>query len=366
MKFYLVGGAVRDELLGMPIKERDWVVVGSSPQEMKRLGFQQVGKEFPVFLHPKTREEYALARIENKTNPCYKGFSVEASPDVTLNDDLLRRDLTINAMARDEDGNLLDPYGGKADLAKKNLRHVSPAFKEDPVRILRIARFLARYQSIGFVIDPATMQLMQEMVASGEVDALVAERVFKELERALAEPHPEAFFNTLAACGALAILFPGIDPRGESLKTLIAAAKITGKPVIRFAALMHTYPERPITHLASIKEICKRYRTPVYYQELAMLVHQHYRTGARATSLNAEALLDFFYALDIFRRHERFSDFLIAMKAIDGNTASQWLESIANQLRTLDIKPLIAKGLDGKTLGDEIREYRLKELKRVL
>ena len=362
MKFYLVGGAVRDELLQLPIKERDWVVVGGSTDEMKRQGFQLVGKEFPVFLHPKTREEYALARIERKTEPGYKGFAVDASSDVSLAEDLLRRDLTINAMARDQEGNLIDPYGGKKDLANKILKHVSPAFKEDPVRILLVARFMARYQHLGFQIDPSTMELMRDMVANGEVNALVAERVFKELDRALGEPNPEAFFMTLADCGALWILFPGLTIPGKGVTALKAANDISPKAVVRFAALLYQYPECDTNHLSSIKELCRRYRTPVYYQELAELAHKHYQTAFNFLSLSPDELLTFFYALDIFRRMERFVDFLAVIQAIDGKIDVPTLKAKADIVCAVDIKPLLKEGLDGKALGDQIRAIRLLSL----
>ncbi|MBL8250581.1 MAG: multifunctional CCA tRNA nucleotidyl transferase/2'3'-cyclic phosphodiesterase/2'nucleotidase/phosphatase, partial [Candidatus Competibacter sp.] len=211
MTIYLVGGAVRDELLGLPVKERDWVVVGATPEELLARGFQPVGKDFPVFLHPRTREEYALARTERKTAPGYYGFDIRAGSEVTLEDDLLRRDLTINAMARDGQGRLIDPYHGRRDLEARRLRHVSPAFAEDPVRILRLARFSARYAALGFQVAPETLALMRQMVASGEVDALVPERVWAETVRALGEIRPERFFETLRACGALARIFPEID-----------------------------------------------------------------------------------------------------------------------------------------------------------
>ena len=250
MKSYLVGGAVRDWLLGRPVKERDWVVVGETPDSMKARGFQSVGRDFPVFLHPETKEEYALARTERKTAPGYRGFIVHAEPEVTLEEDLRRRDLTINAMALDTEGRLIDPYGGARDLEKRLLRHVSPAFGEDPVRILRLARFAARFAPLGFRVAAETLDLMRAMVAAGEVDALVPERVFAELAKALAEPEPGAFFEVLRACGALARLFPEIDrlfgvPQPpehhpeidtgvHTLLVLAQAAKLSADPVVRF------------------------------------------------------------------------------------------------------------------------------------
>jgi tRNA nucleotidyltransferase (CCA-adding enzyme) len=211
METYLVGGAVRDELLGRPVTERDWVVVGATPQQMIDAGYRPVGRDFPVFLHPATGEEHALARTERKTGPGYRGFVVHAAPDVTLDDDLRRRDLTINAMARAADGTLIDPWGGRGDLERRLLRHVSPAFVEDPVRILRVARFAARFADAGFAVAPETMTLMREMVAAGEADALVPERVWQETRSALAEDRPQVFIETLRACGALARVYPELD-----------------------------------------------------------------------------------------------------------------------------------------------------------
>jgi tRNA nucleotidyltransferase (CCA-adding enzyme) len=255
MKVYLVGGAVRDELLGRAVRERDWVVVGATPQQMLDAGYRQVGRDFPVFLHPETSEEYALARTERKTGPGYRGFELSFSPEVTLEDDLRRRDLTINAMARDADGTLIDPHGGGADLEARRLRHVSEAFSEDPVRILRVARFLARYAPLGFSIAPETLARMRAMVAAGEADALVPERSWQETAKALAEPAPEAWLRALRECGALARIFPELDalygvPQPEKWHPEIdtglhmelvmqAAATLTPEPRIRFAALMH-------------------------------------------------------------------------------------------------------------------------------
>jgi tRNA nucleotidyltransferase (CCA-adding enzyme) len=255
MQIYLVGGAVRDAMLGVSVKERDWVVVGATPQDMLDRGYKRVGKDFPVFLHPETHEEYALARTERKTAPGYHGFRTYAEPDVTLKEDLGRRDLTINAMARDSEGRLIDPYGGARDLQERRLRHASPAFAEDPVRILRTARFNARYTRLGFRVAPETLQLMANMVGNGEVDALVPERVWQETVRALAEPNPEVFFQVLRDCGALARIFPEIDrlfgvpqpaqyhPEIDTgihvFMCLKQAVRLKADPVIRFAVLVH-------------------------------------------------------------------------------------------------------------------------------
>jgi len=237
MQVYLVGGAVRDELLGRAVTERDWVVVGGTPADMERAGYRPVGREFPVFLHPQTNEEYALARLERKTGPGYRGFTMQFSPEVTLEEDLLRRDLTINAMARSPEGTLIDPYGGRKDLHERQLRHVSAAFVEDPVRVLRVARFAARFAELGFRVAPETYSLMRAMVANGEVAALVPERVWQELERALREPSPEVFFDTLQDCGALAVLLPELRWQAADRDALRAVVPLSGDTSVRFAAL---------------------------------------------------------------------------------------------------------------------------------
>lgn len=255
VKIYLVGGAVRDQLLGRLVKERDWVVVGATPEAMLALGYRPVGKDFPVFLHPETHEEYALARTERKIGPGYHGFACTASPDVTLEEDLKRRDLTINAIAQTPSGDIIDPYGGVQDIQDRVLRHVSPAFVEDPVRILRLARFAARYSGLGFYVAPETRVLMQQMVMQGEVDHLVAERVWQELERALGEAEPGQFFEVLRSCSALAVIFPEIDrlfgvPQSpqwhpeidtgvHTLMVLAQATRLTSSIPVRFAALVH-------------------------------------------------------------------------------------------------------------------------------
>jgi len=300
MQTYLVGGAVRDKLLGLPVQDRDYVVVGATPEQMIARGFKPVGADFPVFLHPETREEYALARTERKAGHGYKGFKVYAAPDVTLEDDLRRRDLTINAMAEDEAGHLVDPYGGAADLRDGLLRHVSEAFAEDPVRILRVARFAARYAPRGFRVADETLALMRSMVKAGEADHLVAERVWAELERALGEERPSAFFWVLRSCGALARLFPEIDrligvpqpsqhhPEVDTgvhvMLVLDAAARLSPDPRVRFAALVHDLgkSETPAAewpkHVGHekrgaelVKALCERFRVPNEYRDLGVI-----------------------------------------------------------------------------------------------
>jgi len=342
MRVYVVGGAVRDELLGLPVQDRDHVVVGGTPDEMVKLGYQPVGKDFPVFLHPVTHEEYALARTERKSGHGYKGFRVFASPEVTLEEDLLRRDLTINAMARDEQGNLIDPYSGQADLNEKLLRHVSPAFAEDPVRILRVARFAARFPD--FHVAPETLELMRLMVEDGEVDHLVPERVWQELSRGLMSSQPSRMFSVLRECGALARLLPEIDrlfgvpqppahhpeiDTGIHVMLVVdwASRQAYSLPV-RFAALTHDLgkgltPESlwPKHHgheaksVALVKEISERLRVPADCRDLALLVARYHGDIHRALELRPETILKILESTDAFRRPERFVEILQACES---------------------------------------------------
>jgi tRNA nucleotidyltransferase (CCA-adding enzyme) len=336
MQVYCVGGAVRDALLGLPVRDHDWVVVGSTPEQMERLGYRPVGKDFPVFLHPETHEEYALARTERKTARGYKGFAVYAAPDVTLEQDLARRDFTINAMAQDGDGRLIDPYRGEADLRAGVLRHVSPAFGEDPVRILRAARFAARF---GFAVAPETRELMRMMVDNGEVDALVAERVWQELARALMEQTPSKFFTTLRECGALAKIVPELDalfgvPQPvqyhpeidcgiHTMMVLDDAARHGHALEVRFAALTHDLGKggtprdilpRHVGHEARsvelLKDLCDRLRVPNECRDLGLLVARHHGTVHRARELHADALVRLLHDCDALRRPERFEQIL--------------------------------------------------------
>lgn len=339
MQVYCVGGAVRDELLGLSVQDRDFVVVGSTPTEMEAAGYKPVGKDFPVFLHPNTRDEYALARTERKTAKGYKGFQVHADPDVTLEQDLARRDLTINAIAKDESGHLIDPYSGIQDLKDKVLRHVSPAFSEDPVRILRAARFAARF--IDFDVAPATMNLMREMVEKGEVDALVPERVWQEISKGLMEEKPSRMFEVLRACGALKKIMPELDAlwgvpqpanhhpeidTGVHVMMVIdyAASKQYQLPV-RFAALMHdlgkgTTPKdllpRHIGHeqrsVDLLQVLCKRLRVPNDCKELAHIVAKFHGKVHQLEEMRPETLLQFLVETDAIRQPERFGDFLLA------------------------------------------------------
>lgn len=344
MNIFLVGGAVRDALLGRVVTERDWVVVGAAPAALTALGYRQVGKDFPVFLHPETQEEYALARTERKVAAGYHGFTTHHAPDVTLEEDLLRRDLTINAMAQAADGTLVDPYGGQADLAAKWLRHVSPAFSEDPLRILRVARFAARYAPLGFRVAPETLQLMRDMVQSGEVASLVPERVWQETVRALAEPSPRTYLEVLRECGALRVLVPELDclwgvpqnaeyhPEVDTgahlLLCLDAAAAMGSNARVRFAVLLHdlgkgTTPPaewpRHVAHEARgvplVRAVCDRWRVPTDYRELAELACREHLRVHRAVELRADTTVDLLESCDAFRRRERFAELLEACEA---------------------------------------------------
>ena len=318
MQVYLVGGAVRDELLKAPVRERDWVVVGATPAELERAGYRSVGRDFPVYLHPQTGEEYALARLERKVAAGYRGFVTEFSPSVTLEQDLKRRDLTINAMARDSDGRIIDPCGGRADLEARWLRHVSPAFIEDPVRILRVARFAARFAALGFRVAPETLELMRSMVRDGEADALVSERVWRELELALATDNPERAFQVLHDCGALAVLLPelmrspDLDAQLDALHRATAITTAEGKPdtAARWAALLASLPEPDLAAL------CARLRAPTEHRDLALLAAN---LNERVTALSGsttrlpsdpQGMLTLLEQGDAWRRPERFGRWL--------------------------------------------------------
>lgn len=397
MEMYLVGGCVRDELLGLPVQDRDWVVVGATPEQMLQQGFQQVGKDFPVFLHPKTKEEYALARTERKTGQGYYGFVCNADPSVTLEQDLARRDLTINAIAKSEDGKLIDPYNGQQDLAHKILRHVSPAFSEDPVRILRVARFAARFAPLGFTIAPETLKLMTEMVNAGEVDALVAERVWQEMLKALKEQTPTVFFTSLRDCGALARIFPAlnnlwgvpqkkeyhpeVDTGVHVMLALQQAVKFTTKAEVRFAVLCHDlgkgltpkaewpshkgHEERGIK---PIQEWCNTYRVPNEFKELALKVAKWHLHAHRAAELRADTMLKLLHGLDAFRNPENLDDYLIACQADStGRTgmenkpypAAEIIRAAFVAATNVDVQQLIQQGFTGEKLGLELTKTRV-------
>jgi tRNA nucleotidyltransferase (CCA-adding enzyme) len=401
METYLVGGAVRDELLGLPVGERDYVVVGATPEQMLELGYRQVGRDFPVFLHPETHEEHALARTERKSAPGYHGFIVHASPEVTLEQDLLRRDLTINAMARAADDALIDPFNGRADLDARVLRHVSPAFAEDPVRVLRVARFAARFAPLGFRVADETLALMTDMVRAGEVDALVAERVWQETGRALGEAVPARFFEVLRECGALAVLFPEIerlfgvpqparyhpeiDTGVHTLMVLTQSAQLSDDPTVRFAALTHdlgkgTTPKEILPshrgHEARsvdlVHGLCDRYRIPNAYRDLAVMVARWHGHAHRALELRPENVLKALEGLDAFRRPERLEPFLLACEAdYRGRTGFEDLYYVqADYLRAafaccqaISARDLVAEGLVGKAIADALHTRRVHALK---
>lgn len=397
MEIYLVGGAVRDELLELPVRERDWVVVGATPDDLLARGFRPVGKDFPVFLHPDTREEYALARTERKTAPGYHGFSFHAAPEVTLGDDLRRRDLTINAMARDADGRLTDPYHGARDLEARWLRHVSPAFAEDPVRILRVARFSARYAPLGFRVAPETLDLMRTMVASGEVDHLVPERVWAETVRALGESRPERFFETLRDCGALARIFPELDrlfgvPQPpahhpeidtgiHTLMALALAVRLGADAVTRFAVLVHDLgkgatpsEEWPRHHgheqggADLVRSFCQRLRVPNMFRELGVATARYHTHCHRALDLRPKTLLNTLLRLDALRKPQRFEQFLLACEAdargrlgLENRHYPQadLLRQVHQAAAGVQARPLVQQGLSGLALAEALRQERL-------
>lgn len=403
MQVFEVGGAVRDALLERPVHERDWVVVGGSAEELLQRGYKPVGKDFPVFLHPETGEQYALARTERKVGPGYHGFSFDTSSQVTLEEDLGRRDLTINAMARDAGGEVIDPYGGKRDLENRLLRHVSDAFSEDPLRVLRVARFAARFKELGFTIAPETMDLMRDMVRGGEVSALKPDRVWQETEKALAERHPEVYFQALRDCGALAVVFPEIealfgvpqparwhpeiDTGVHTLMALEMAANLSQSVAVRFAALTHDlgkaetpreiwpkhrgHEERSVKIL---KDFCSRLPVPRRFRELAMAVARHHGIVHRADELRPSTVLRLLEAVDAVRRPDRFEEFLLACEA-DARGRSG-LENRpypqADTLRSALDAACEVRGEDlqgtaeGPALGERLRERRIEAIRRAL
>ncbi|MBC8952579.1 multifunctional CCA addition/repair protein [Xenorhabdus sp. PB62.4] len=383
MKVYLVGGAVRDQLLGLPVTERDWVIVGGDPETLLSEGYQQVGKDFPVFLHPKTYEEYALARTERKSGQGYTGFTCYAAPDVTLEEDLLRRDLTINAMAQTPEGELFDPYHGADDLKNRTLRHVSAAFSEDPLRVLRLARFAARFAHLGFSIAPETQSLIAEMVASGELSSLTAERVWRETEKALTTQSPQVYFQVLRDCGALAVLFPEIDNlfsiplplRDEqqektplrldaglhSLQVLRISTQLSEETDIRFASLC--------SHIGimSVKQMCERLRIPNSVRDLATIVAQYHSWVHTAEQLSPESLLALFNAVDAWRKPQRIEQLIICSEADNrGYTGSEaasypqgnYLRKVFTIASQVSVQEVIARGFQGAEIRTELEHQR--------
>ena len=404
IRTYLVGGAVRDRLLGLPVKDRDWVVTGATPAELLQQGFKPVGSDFPVFLHPHTGEEYALARTERKTAKGYHGFHFHAAPEVTLEADLARRDLTINAMAQDDAGNLIDPYGGQADLQQRLLRHVSAAFAEDPVRILRVARFAARFAPLGFQVAADTQQLMREMVAAGEVDALVPERVWQETVKALAEPAPERFFEVLRECGALRVLFPELDrlfgvPQPaqhhpeidcgiHTLLVLQQAVQLSDAPEVRFAALTHDLGKglTPADILPShhgheqisrqlTTQLCERLKIPNRFRELAEHVAEQHGRIHKALELQPKTFLKVLESTDAFRKPERFAQLLLACEAdAKGRTGfenrpypqADRFRAVLTACLQVDVQAVIQAGFQGVQIKEEMHRRRVEAIRECL
>jgi tRNA nucleotidyltransferase (CCA-adding enzyme) len=404
LQTYLVGGAVRDRLLGRPVTERDYVVVGATPAELLVRGFRQVGQDFPVFLHPYTNDEYALARTERKTAPGYRGFVVHADPEVTLAEDLRRRDLTINALAEDDSGRVIDHYGGLADLESRVLRHVSPAFAEDPVRILRVARFAARFAPLGFRVAPETMALMRDMVGAGEVDALVPERVWQELAGALGEDRPSRFFEVLRDCGALARLLPEVDrlwgiPQPvqwhpeidtgvHAMLVLDMSARLSPELGVRFAALCHdlgkgtTPPEILPSHkgheersVGLLDDLCDRFRVPNRHRELARITARYHGLVHKVEELRAATILDVLEGTDAFRRPERFEQMVIACEAdFRGRTGYEELiypqgltiRRLRAAAAAVDVGAVAAAAREPRLIPEQVRAARVAALRATL
>lgn len=403
MQIYLVGGAVRDQLLQLPVYDRDWVVVGSSPQAMLAAGFQAVGKDFPVFLHPKTKEEHALARTERKTGVGYTGFACHYAPDVTLEEDLLRRDLTINAMAQDESGQVIDPYGGQRDLAAKVLRHVSPAFVEDPLRVLRVARFAAKLAHLGFTVAEETMQLMADIAQSGELGHLTAERVWQEWHKSLSTNHPEVFLQVLRDCGALAVVLPELDrlfgvPQPEKwhpeIDTGIHTLMVTKQAVllsdslpVRFAAQVHDlgkgvtppseWPSHKLhchTGLKIIESLCDRIRVPNEFRDLALAVCAQHSNIHRADELKPTTKLKVLGLLDVWRKPERLEQVLLCCEAdhrgrlgLEEKPYPQrdiFLRAYQAAL-SVEVQAVIRDGFQGKQIKEELDKRRIQAISEV-
>ncbi|MBG3104516.1 multifunctional CCA addition/repair protein [Proteus mirabilis] len=396
MKIYLVGGAVRDQLLNLPVKDRDWVVVGATPETLLQQGYQQVGKDFPVFLHPDTHEEYALARTERKSGSGYTGFTCYAAPDVTLEDDLQRRDLTINAIAYSAKGEYIDPYHGIDDIHAKLLRHVSDAFSEDPLRVLRVARFAARFAPLGFTIAPETMSLMQEMTNSGELNALTAERMWKETEKALHSQAPQVYFEILHQCGALKILFPEInalfgvpapkkwhpeiDTGIHTMMVLAMASRLTDDIAVRFSALCHDLGKgvTPVENwphhhghgpagVPLVEALCQRYRIPNQIRDLAKLAAKYHDHLHRIEKMRPSKIIRLFDAIDAWRKPERIDQLAIISEAdARGRQGAENLPypqgiffrqafKIANQV---DVKSIVSRGLKGSAIREALTKQR--------
>lgn len=409
MQVYLVGGAVRDQLLHLPVTDRDWVVIGATPQDLLAQGYQQVGKDFPVFLHPKTKEEYALARTERKSGAGYTGFICDFSPTISLEQDLIRRDLTINAIAQDAQGNFYDPYHGITDLKQRVLRHISPAFAEDPLRVLRVARFAARYHYLGFYIAHETLQIMQQISQSGELEQLTAERVWLETEKALTEKNPEIYFEILRQVGALSVLFPElhalygvpnpakyhpeIDSFIHTMLVLQQATLLTenlpeasplNKSAVRFAAICHDLgkaltPKDILPHhyghekagIAPTRALCKRFKLPTYFQALAELTCQYHSHTHKAFELKPQTIIALFNAFDVWRKPARFEEFLLVCLAdTRGRTGfekidypqREFLLALYQAARKVDVQQIIDEGFEKQGIRDELTRRRIQAL----
>lgn len=363
MQIYLVGGAVRDQLLELPVSERDWVVVGAHPEQLLELGYRPIGRDFPVFLHPETQEEYALARTERKTGRGYHGFSFHASPEVSLEEDLRRRDLTINAMAQNEAGELIDPYGGQRDLEAKVLRHVSPAFDEDPVRVLRVARFAARFQGLGFQIADETLERMRAIAETGEVDTLTPERVFLELQRALMESAPEVFVSALAACGAWPAIFPQLPDTTAIEQTLRESAAAKSPLPVRFACLSW--------HSRDVDAWCQAIRAPRRLAQAARLLHRHFSTWSDLDSNAPSDVLALLESLDAVRRPQQLEDFsaaaavLSTVLELDCEQTNRRVHAACTALQGCDEKSA-AQQTDQRTVRERVHEARLEAVRATL
>jgi len=381
MKVYLVGGAVRDELLGIPVTERDWVVIGASPEEMESRGYKAVGKDFPVFLHPQSKEEYALARTERKKGRGYKGFEVHASPDVTLEEDLLRRDLTINAIAQNESGEIIDPYGGQQDLNNKVLRHISAAFSEDPLRVLRVARFAAKLHLLGFKIEDKTLLLMRQIVTSRELRELSLERIWQETSKALLTDSPGEYFKVLKECDALAQIFPNFyhqfsdpDSRQLGLAALTAIAKQYHDPNIRFAAFIGgLYFKETKDEYTNIKKLTEVFPLPNTCKKFLTLTVNMQHTCHNSLELGNDELLKLLQKLDARRNPERFKIFLDICEAIytyayGGGTYEQksWLQKVAAEMKKVSIDKWIREKVSDEELAKNIKQAQLALLNKLI
>lgn len=404
MQVYLVGGAVRDQLLKLEVYDKDWVVVGATPEQMLADGFQAVGKEFPVFLHPKSKQEHALARTERKAGKGYTGFECFSSPDVTLEQDLMRRDLTINAMAQDDSGRIIDPYNGQQDLKDKVLRHVSPAFVEDPLRVLRVARFAAKLTHLGFTVAPETMDLMKSIVNDGELQHLTAERVWQEWHKSLTTRHPEVFLDVLRSCGALAVVLPELDalfgvPQTEKwhpeidtgIHTLMVAqqaALLSTSPIIRFAVQVHDlgkaltpkeeWPSHKLhTHTGqkAIKSLCSRIRVPNEYRDLAVAVCAQHSNVHRAAELRPATFIKILGQLDVWRKPEKLQQVLMCCEADHKGRkglestpypqAGRFMQAYQAAI-SVEVQDIIADGFKGQAIKEELDKRRVKAVEQSL